>query len=502
MLVPGAAMILIQLDRRSPAPLHVQIAEQIRNMIDAQTLRIGAQLPSTRTLAESAGVNRSTVLKAYQELWALGYIDSSQGSYTTVRARLRLADMSDPAAAGAIDWQTASSPWADAVYQRFLSYTPERGLGSDAVNLSQLGMDPRLFPVNEMRRCLNHVMTTKGRALLQYGDKQGDPELREVIAERARTHGMAVTADRVLVTNGSQQAIDLVLRLLAPPGRRIVIEEPTYANVIPLAQAHGLEIVGVEMTEEGLDLGQLEARIAESMPALVYTIPNFQNPTGLTTSQSHREALIGLCRRHGIPLVEDGFEEEMKYFGGVTLPIKSMDVDQVVVYLGTFSKVLFPGVRIGWVIADPECIRRLLAIKRFADLSSSPIVQGAMVRFCRLGLYDTHIRRMHKVFRRRMVAAQKAAREHLPRDLVSWTEPAGGYLIWVRFRRRGIDEEGFGRVCAQNGVVVSPGSYYFSSRPSDLCFRISISMLDESQVEEGMARLGRAIRALDGERCA
>jgi len=488
-------MILPHLDRGSRTPLHQQITSQIRQLVDDGTLTVGAALPSSRSLAERLGVNRSTVCQAYQELWALGYLDSRAGSYTRVRARARLVAVPDRAGAGVIDWGEASSPTAAALFEHASSYLPEPD-GEGIVSLSRLDMDPRLFPREELRRCVNRVLSRDGDRLLRYGDRQGELALREVIADRARTHGMAVSPEQVLVTNGSQQAIDLVLRLLAPPGSSVALEAPTYSAVIPLVAGHGLGALGVPMGDDGLDLEHLESLLGRERPRLLYTIPNFHNPTGITTDQAHREALLGICQRHRLPLVEDGFEEEMKYLGGVTLPIKSMDAGQVVVYLGTFSKVLFPGIRIGWVIADPECIRRLAAVKRFSDLSSSGVLQAAMAELCREGHYEAHVRRMHKVFRRRMEVALAALRRHLPGEVVSWTEPVGGYLVWVRFRRALADSARFDEICLSHGVVVAAGRHFFPGPEPQTCFRISISMLDEAAIEDGVARLGRAVREL------
>lgn len=488
-------MILPNLDRRAGTPLHQQIATQVRRLVDDGTLAVGAALPSSRSLAERLGVNRSTVCQAYQELWALGYVDSRAGSYTRVRARARLVGEPDRAGGGVVDWGRASAPAAAALVELASGYLSETE-GDGVISLSRLDMDPRLFPLDPFRRCLNRVLCREGGRLLRYGDRQGEPALREYIAERARTHGMAVSPDQVLVTNGSQQAIDLVLRLLAPPGSAVALEAPTYSAVIPLLAGHGLEAVGVPMGEDGLDLERLDGLLARERPRLIYTIPNFHNPTGISTGQAHREALLQICQRHRLPLVEDGFEEEMKYLGRVALPIKSMDSGQVVVYLGTFSKVLFPGVRIGWVIADPECIRRLTAVKRFSDLSSSGVLQAAMADFCREGHYEAHVRRMHKVYRRRMEVAQAALRNHLPPEVVVWTEPVGGYLVWVRFRDRVADGGRFEQACARHRVAVSPGRHFFPGPAPATCFRISISMLDEGAIEDGVARLGRAVREM------
>jgi DNA-binding transcriptional MocR family regulator len=235
--------------------------------------------------------------------------------------------------------------------------------------------------------------------------------------------------------------------------------------------------------------------ITQQHPVLLYTMPNFHNPTGITTSQAHREALLALCERHSLPLVEDGFEEEMKYFGKVALPIKSMDSGKVVIYLGTFSKILFPGLRIGFIMADAACIERLTAVKRFTDLSASNLAQIVLNDFCRRGCYERHIRRMHRAFRKRMKVALAAARDFLPAARVQWTEPSGGYLIWVTVAGRPADEQRLDEVCRRHGVVVSPGRYYYAGSAPQLQFRISISMLDEEQIREGFSRLGQALHA-------
>jgi DNA-binding transcriptional MocR family regulator len=490
-------MILLNVDRSHEQPIYLQIVHQVRRLIEDQTLADGTSLPSSRTMAERLGVNRSTVYRAYQELWALGYLDSRPGSYTRVRQRPGTTGDGSPSAS-ALPWDRVTAPPGQKLYQRYLSYTPEsaHGDGPELINLSRLDLDPRLFPVAELRRSCNRALGHDGWRALKYGAAQGDPDLRAYIAERARTHGMTISPDEVLITNGSQQAIDLVLRVLTAPGQTVAVEAPTYANVIPLVQYHQLQVAGIPMRSDGLDLDYLEQVIVERAPALLYTIPNFQNPTGITTSQAHREALLALCERHHLPLVEDGFEEEMKYFGKVALPIKSMDTGRVVIYLGTFSKVLFPGLRIGFVMADAECIERLTAVKRFTDLSASNLVQIVLNDFCRQGCYERHIRRMHRVFRKRMQVALAAAREHLPAAHVQWTEPSGGYLIWVTMAGQPVDEQRLDEICRRHGVVVSPGRYYYAESAPQLQFRISISMLDEDQINQGFARLGQALHEL------
>jgi len=489
-------MVLVKIDRRAAIPVFLQIANQLRRLMEGGTLKVGSRLPATRNLAQALGVNRTTVCEAYQELWALGYIESRPGSYTRVRERGRIADARSRSGAGAIRWQEAAPRAGETVYRQMVASTGKihSETSPGEINLSRLDMDSRLFPLEDFRRCLQHVLVRQGPSLLNYGEAQGYRPLREYIAARSRIHGLSVEADEILITNGSQQAIDLVFRLLAPKGETVAIESPTYANVIPILRYHECRILGVPMRDDGMDLDFLRRILKRQRPAFIYTMPNFQNPTGVTTSQAHREQLLQICSLHRVPLVEDGFEEEMKYFGKVSLPIKSMDQNRLVIYLGTFSKVLFPGVRIGWIAADRECIQRLLAIKRISDLSSTPLLQAALYDFCRREYFDRHVRRMHREFRKRMLTALSALRDHLPVEHVRWTQPTGGFLIWVKFLNRQVDEERFYRICARARVSVSPGAFYFPRVDGDKSFRVSISNLEEAEIREGLRRLGRAIR--------
>jgi DNA-binding transcriptional MocR family regulator len=356
------------------------------------------------------------------------------------------------------------------------------------VNLTRLDPDGRLLPVKDLQRCINHVMAERGSELLRYGKAAGYAPLREYIATRLRVHGVAASPANVLITNGAQEGLDLVFRLLGGPGRRAALEAPTYFTVLPLLRFLGVELEGIPMAEGGMNLDRLEEALRKRRIDFVYTIPNFQNPTGITTSQEHRERLLGICERRRTPLVEDGFEEDMKYFGKAVLPIKSMDRRQVVIYVGTFSKVLFPGVRIGWITGDEACIERLTALKRFTDLGTGTFIQAVLDRFCRDGCYDVHLKRLHRIYRRRMQTALDAMDRHLPAG-VEWTRPAGGYTIWIKTGARG-GEARLRELMDRHRVLVSLGRLFFPDDRRTDYVRISIADVDEKEISEGIERLG------------
>ncbi|UCF65026.1 MAG: PLP-dependent aminotransferase family protein [bacterium] len=494
-------MVLLKIEKQDSKPVFRQIIDQVIELIENKSLKEGDSLPSTRNLADTLGLDRSTVYRSYLELTALGYLESCPGSYTRVRKRARVVTETSNSEPGILDWSIHSNSESNQLYDFFLKFKPETAvrIPDDLINLSPLDLDHRIFPVDDFRRCLNQVLVNLGPKILRYGSYQGDQNLREDIARRLQIHGISISRDEVLVTNGAQNAIELVLKLLGKPGEYVAIESPTYANVIPLIRHHGMNLLEIPVNDQGMDLDQLEQMISKRPPILVYTIPNFQNPTGITTDQPHRERLLGICERYKIPLVEDGFEEEMKYFGKAVLPIKSMDRKKIVIYLGTFSKVLFPGIRVGWIAAEKECINRLTSIKRFVDLSSSSIIQAAVSAFIRGGYYDKHLKKMHRIFRKRMTTTLTALKIHLPPH-VKWTKPDGGYTIWVSLPWASESEREFVDTFIKNGVLVSPGLYYFFSSHSHRYFRISISSLNEDEITEGVRRLGKSLQKMKEQR--
>jgi DNA-binding transcriptional MocR family regulator len=343
------------------------------------------------------------------------------------------------------------------------------------------------------------VLLERGAALLDYGDPAGFPPLRETLARRMRAHGVTVSPDEILVTQGAQQALELVLKLLGRSGAAVAVESPTYGLVIPLLRLFNLRPIEIPILPDGLDLDALEAALGRERPALVYTMPNFQNPTGITTSQAHRERLLALCEAHRVPLLEDGFEEEMKYFGRAVLPIKALDRQQVVLYCGTFSKVLFPGVRIGWLVAARPCLERLTALRRVGEIAPSAVLQAALAEFGERGYFDLHLSRMHRVFRKRMSLALRTLRESLPKTWAEWQEPHGGYLIWLRLLRPpGQAPPDWPRLLAARGVEVRLGAGFFVAPPDLMHVRLSISTLDEDEIVTGIRRLVAAVADAHG----
>jgi GntR family transcriptional regulator/MocR family aminotransferase len=487
-------MLTINLNKKSKIPLHRQVFSFIKGLIENNTLEPGTRLPSTRMLSEKHGISRTVVLHAYEELWGQGYLDSRPGSYSLVRKKTPTIKLNQRSNRSLIDWKNVISENSQAVYDTVADFPRPmfQSESEDLIDMSSLSLDQRLFPIEEFKRCLNTVITNQPE-LFNYGSVEGYIPLREYIASRLQTHGICVTPEEILITNGTQSSIDLVLRLLTQPGSTILTENPTYFHAFPLMRFHQVRITPIRMNKWGMNIDDVRETLQLNRPALIYTVPNFHNPTGITMSQEVREKLLALSERSKVPIVEDAFEEEMKYFGKVPLPIKSMDKNQIVIYMSSFSKVLFPGIRIGWIAADKSFIKRARVMKRIIDLTSNSVIQAALFEFCRQGYYDLHIRRIHRHYKNRMQKALQTLQDEIPFDQVSWSEPLGGYLIWLKLSDLNITETELHRVLKKHKVLVSHGSLYFHEKPDKLFIRLSISQLSEEEIAIGIRRLKKGL---------
>ncbi|MBI5442231.1 MAG: PLP-dependent aminotransferase family protein [Deltaproteobacteria bacterium] len=494
-------MMLIPIDTSSSIPLYRQVRDRIVELVEKGALRPGDRLPPTREHAATLGLHRTTLVRAYDELRALGYLESRPGSYSTVRRRarppsVRLApgNSGRDAKVSAFRWKALVTPGARIALADVAREEEDHAAAGGVIDFSRLSADPRLAPCEELGRYLKRALVRGKGEMLGYADSAGEGPLREAISRRMRTHGVDVSPDEVVVTAGAQSALDRCLRLLAKPGDRVVAEAPTYGLAHRLFRVHGVKVVEVPMLGDGMDLDALARALGHGpAPRFVYTMPNFHNPTGVTTSQAHRERLLAICEEKGVPIVEDGFEEEMKYFGEAVLPIKSMDARGTVLYVGTFSKVAFPGLRLGWIAAPREVVAHLSALERVTSLGGNTLIQAAVARFCASGALESYLRRVPRVFRKRMQATLRALDASIPAS-VAWPRPAGGYLVWMRLSGPPDSEP---ETCARllgAGVRVAPGRPFFGAPPSAPYARLSIACLDEEAIAEGCRRIGRVLR--------
>jgi DNA-binding transcriptional MocR family regulator len=485
------------LDRDAETPLHRQIETQIRGLIDRGVLEVGARLPATRDLAHQIGVNRSTVCTAYDALAAAGYVEARVGDGTRVVRSGAQHARATPRRSARTDWSGILAAGAGTLTAHLEA--PFEPVPRDAARIDFAGIipDERFFPVETLRRCLDTVLRRDGETVLQYGSSRGYTPFRDIIAQRMRLAGCAVDPDEILVVNGAQQGLELFCRALLDPGDAVLVESPTYGNLLALLRLHRAEILPVPMTPVGLDLDQLESILSRRRVKFLYTMPHFQNPTGVTTDVQHRKRLLQIAAQHDLVLLEDGFEEELRWDGGEVLALRALDTERRVCYVGTFSKGLCPGFRIGWLAADAALVATLAQLKRTTDFHSSILLQAALAEFCRRGDYDRHLRRLRRVYRARMAHTAAALTAHMPPG-TRWRVPSGGYCVWLELPAGVSDVELAGRA-ARDGVRISPGRHFFPSDPGFGCVRLSISRTNDEEIDRGMGIVGRHLSALAAE---
>jgi DNA-binding transcriptional MocR family regulator len=500
-LIPGLQR---DLQRQDGAPLYQQIADAVRDRILAGTLAAGVKLPSSRELAKRLGVHRRTVVSGYALLEQNGLVRSSVGQGTFVStggfaaqqrgepsAGIQSPRSDDQGPGGRFSWEAflrrpdgPVDPWG---------FVGRAGTDTDAIRFTGATADPTLFPTDDFRGVLDDALGQHGSDALEYGPTEGFGPLREWVAERLQGRGVSVDPGEVMIVSGSQQGLDLVARLLLRDGDAVLVEEPGYPNGFRVFQAAGARAVGVPLDDGGLRLDQLERVARRDRPRLLYTMPIFQNPTGLTLAPERTAPLLDLCSRLGIPIVEDQFDADLYYEGPQPVPLKAADERDQVLLLGSFSKILFPGLRLGWLIVPRPLVPALHELKQMTDFSSGLLVQCAMDLYCRRGMLDRHLERVRKIYGSRLRVMLTTLEGAFPPE-GRWTHPRGGLTLFVTLPP-GLDAVELWAQARREGVDFTPGPVFFPSGGGNRHFRLSYIRETEERIRRGVVQLGSLVKA-------
>jgi 2-aminoadipate transaminase len=350
---------------------------------------------------------------------------------------------------------------------------------------------PELFPVDEYRRAFEWVLETNGSVALQYSPSEGYAPLRELLAERLTSLGVPADPRYILVTNGSQQGLDLISKILLNPGDGICLENPSYMGAIQAFDSYEAEYIIVPMDDDGMRSDELEGILQRNKVKFIYALPNFQNPSGRTMSLDRRKILVETARRHGIPIVEDDPYGELRFEGEHLPSLRSFWPDGVI-YLGTFSKILAPGFRLGWMVTPPELYDDIVFAKQPADLHTSTASQMATYEVCKDGFVDRHVEQIKDLYRERRDVMLRALEAHFPPGC-RWTKAQGGLFVWAELPPT-IDTNELLVEALQENVAFVPGRSFHPDRSGHNTMRLNFSNVPPDRIEEGIARLGRAIK--------
>ncbi len=463
----------VVIDRALREPIGDQLAAAIEARIATGALGPGDRLPTTRDIADALSINRGTVQSAYRRLAQSGLVEGRVGSGTIVVGK---------ASSAVFDATALLSRRAAAIASE-----PARPDSDHAVaDFSRLTPDERFFPLEEFTTTLAAAWSRR-RDLWQYAPPLGLLELRTEISARLSESGISRSADEILVTSGAQQGLDLLFRTFTDPGEAIAMESPSYSGAIALARFSGVETISLPVGPEGLDASPLFGRRAK----LVYVMPERQNPTGVTMRAAARDALLDGAAAAGALIIEDGYEEPES--GEVPLAARA---PERVVWLGTLSKDLVPGLRLGWIAGPSAIIERLARVKKTADFQTPLPIQAAVADFLRAGADRLARRRRRLEVETRRIAGVRALRSHLP-DLAWWGGEIGSALFWLHLPA-GMSGRAVAEAAAARGVGVAPGADFDPRGEDRPNIRLSISRVDKRDIDRGIALLAEAVQSVRG----
>src|SRR5215468_5394577 len=474
----------------SSHPLYSQLLEAIESAIESGALAIGTRLPSERAMADQLKVSRTTVMSAYRELEARGLIHSHVGRGTFVCA--------SPEGTGApFAWRGKVSRTAslqnDPALRRIISDTSRPDLISFAAGAPAID----IFPVKAWQRLTEQALRESPQEVLSNGPTAGLPRLRQAIAGR-----FGAKPDRILILSGSQQGLGLISRCLLDPGDAVIVDRPCYVGAIQLFRAAGAHLIGWDITRA--DMGELEDLILRHRPKLIFTNPTFHNPTGRVLSLRERKELLKLAVRYRVPLLEDDPYRETYLDGQPPPPLYHLDEHDIVIYLSTFSKILAPGLRLGWLAAPEYIVDQLALIKQREILFTEGPGQYALAVFLQSGLFDDHLVRLRTEHARRRHAFRDALKRHVPARSLKFEIPSGGLYFWCRVDPS-LNSWQWSQQALSAGVAFTGGEIFYADAVSSQEARFCYTWLTPEKIEAGIKRLAETVKAgarLSGKECA
>jgi GntR family transcriptional regulator/MocR family aminotransferase len=483
---PPGILPVIGVDRRSRTPLHRQLYEGYRDAIVERRLRAGERLPSTRALAAELRISRIPVVTAFEQLLAEGYLESHVGSGTFVSAAVQ----EEPSFQAPAAPRSAPAPGPRRVSRASERIVPQSQAwsgGRGAFRLSEPALDH--FPSQRWSALVARHSRAPSPALLAYGGPMGLSALREALAEYLRTsRGVRCEAAQIMVVSGSQQALELSSRVLLDPGDPVWAEEPGYVGARNAFELTGARLIPVPVDDEGLDVSAGIARCAEARA--VYVTPSHQYPLGMTMSASRRLRLLDWARQSGAWIIEDDYDSEYRYEGPPVAALQGLDRDARVIYIGTFSKVLFPALRIGYMVLPEDLVDRFARVRDTLDVFPPTLPQEVLTDFINEGHFGRHLRRMRVLYQERRTALVEALTEQLGGSVQVLGAEAGMHLVAAL--PRAADDQRISQRAAEQGLWAMPLSTCFLEKPTRQGLVLGYGGTAASQMRAAVSRLRRA----------
>lgn len=496
-------------DRQSGEPIFRQLAAALRDWIDTGRLAPGEKLPPSRELVAALGVSRTTVTQAYLALGELGVVRAhvGRGTFVVGPASARALPVA-PHRPAPGNRRAAPAPRPIAVPRPFAwggllaardRAQPPSGILRALHDTSPLAfdfrgghVDPHSFPGRALAQACTRALRRHSAAIATHRDPRGWLALRTQIARGLVARGIVCTADDVTIVGGAQQGLDLIGRTVLDPGDTVVIEQPGYFGAALAFRTCGAHLVGVDVDERGLRTDELARLLRARRAKLLYTTPAVQSPTGVTLADDRRAALRELADRHQVPIVEDDYDAEMRLGTAAPPALKAHDPAGHVVYVGTFSKAIFPGLRIGYVVAARPLLERLAVAQLTSAFQISPLLQAALVELLASGAFERHVRAVRRLYSARLPVLLDAIVTHFPDGTVA-RAPAGGNSVWVTLPAH-VDPTALAAAARSAGIAYERGEPYYLDPPARPALSLSFARVPVERITDGVALLGRLVR--------
>ncbi len=473
-------MIFSNIDFNDNEPIYLQIENYIKKMIENNMVVNNGKLPATRELSKILGVSRNSIITAYENLEDQGVVYTVKGKGTFISP-----NKSKDKNGWKINWEEKVNNYGKTSYDLDI-IKHEIPWEKNLISFKSISPDGELFDMEEFKKAFLNRISIEGHKILNYGYAKGYKPLMEYLLNYMKTKGVDIEGKDIIIVNGFTEGLEMILTAYTNPSDKIICENPTHNTAIKIMRVHELDVVGVSMNEEGIDTEELEEKLSNGDIKLGYLIPSYHNPTGIVMKGEKRYTVYNLFKKYNVPIIEDGFNEELLYNSTHVSPMAALDNGgSGVIYIGSFSKILFPGIRVGWILADKKVIDILESVKRCKNIHTSFLDQGILYEYLRSGAFEKQIKKVRKVYKEKYEFALECINKYIKPTFV-WGE--GGLHIYIGIE--GINSRQLLNRCYEKGVIFTPGDIFSVDNISNNTLRLGLSRLTLNEIEEGIKIIG------------
>ena len=480
-------MIFSNLKLNDKKAIYLQIENHILLCIENGVLTKGSKLPSTREVSKFLNISRNSVVSAYEELESRQVIVTKRGKGTFVSV-----DVEKESYDIKVDWNNRISDYSRTLREKDIIKTElpyEKGM----ISFKSIAPESDLFNKDDFKRALLDAWSNEEEHLLNYGYAKGYKPLIEYLYEYMESKGVSIKGKDILITNGFTEAFDIILSSLTKEGDVILCEEPTHNTALKIMEAHGLKVKQIPIDEHGIEIEALREALDKYEVSFAYLIPSYNNPTGIVTKGNRRKELMKLLQERNVPIIEDGFNEELLYSSSPIEPLAALGGEgNGVLYVGSLSKILFPGLRIGWILADKNLIDLLESVKRGRTIHSSFLDQSCFYYYLKSGAFSRYLKNVRKFYRDKYNLVMENVTKYIDCEYVTGE---GGLHVFIKLKNN-IDARKVLDICYEKGVIFMPGDIFYNGEKGRDTLRIGFGRVSDSDIEKGIKIIGEAVEEL------